>query len=69
MNNQKIYDIMTYGRSFIDLYSQEVGAKFEDIRGFYAFVGGSPLNIAVGCNRLGLNALFFNGVGRTKWVI
>ena len=39
MNNEKIYDVITYGRSSLDLYSQAVGARFEDIPGFHAFVG------------------------------
>ncbi len=65
-NPEKLYDVITYGRSSIDLYSQEVGAPFEDIHGFHAFVGGSPLNIAVGCSRLGLNASLLSGVGKDK---
>jgi 5-dehydro-2-deoxygluconokinase len=65
-NSEKIYDVVTYGRSSIDLYSQEVGAPFEDIPGFHAFVGGSPLNIAVGCSRLGLKASLLTGVGKDK---
>jgi len=63
---KKIYDVTTYGRSSIDLYSQEVGAPFEEIPGFHAFVGGSPLNIAVGCSRLGLKASLLTGVGKDK---
>jgi 5-dehydro-2-deoxygluconokinase len=63
---EKIYDVTTYGRSSIDLYSQEVGAPFEEIPGFHAFVGGSPLNIAVGCSRLGLKASLLTGVGKDK---
>lgn len=66
MSNNKIYDVTTYGRSSIDLYSQEVGSRFEDIPGFHAFVGGSPLNIAVGCSRLGLKASLLTGVGKDK---
>ena len=63
---EKIYDVTTYGRSSIDLYSQEVGKRFEDIPGFHAFVGGSPLNIAVGCSRLGLKASLLTAVGKDK---
>jgi 5-dehydro-2-deoxygluconokinase len=63
---EKLYDVITYGRSSIDLYSQQVGARFEDIPGFHAFVGGSPLNIAVGCSRLGLNSSLLSGVGNDK---
>ncbi len=65
MKNKK-YDLITYGRSSIDLYSQNIGADFVDIKGFDAFVGGSPLNIAVGCSRLGLNAALLTGVGEDK---
>lgn len=63
---EKKYDVITYGRSSIDLYSQEPGTPFEKIPGFHAFVGGSPLNIAVGCSRLGLNAALLTGVGKDK---
>ena len=60
------HDIITIGRSSIDLYSQNIGAPFNDIKGFDAFVGGSPLNIAVGCSRLGLNASLLTAVGNDK---
>lgn len=63
---KKKYDVITYGRSSIDLYSQNIGADFVDIKGFDAFVGGSPLNIAVGCSRLGLNAALLTGLGQDK---
>ncbi len=66
MSTQKKYDVITMGRSSIDLYSQNVGVEFIDIRGFDAFVGGSPLNIATGCQRLGLNASLLTGVGDDK---
>ena len=63
---EKEYDVIAYGRSSIDLYSQEAGAAFENIPGFHAFVGGSPLNIAVGCQRLGLKSALLSGVGRDR---
>ena len=62
----KKFDVITYGRSSIDLYSQEPGAAFEEIPGFHAFVGGSPLNIAVGCSRLGMTAALLSAVGKDK---
>ncbi len=65
MKNKK-YDIITFGRSSIDLYSQNIGSPFNDIKGFDAFVGGSPLNIAVACARLGLNASLLTAVGNDK---
>jgi 5-dehydro-2-deoxygluconokinase len=51
------------GRSSIDLYANEVGAAFVDIKSFAAYVGGSPTNIAVGARRLGLNAAVLTAVG------
>ena len=64
MNNK--YDIITLGRSSIDLYSSDIGAAFPDITAFDAFVGGSPLNIAVGCRRLGLRVALLSAVGEDQ---
>lgn len=51
------------GRSSIDLYSNDVGAAFVDIKSFAAYVGGSPTNISVGGRRLGLNTALLTAVG------
>ncbi|MCM4167663.1 5-dehydro-2-deoxygluconokinase [Arenibacter antarcticus] len=64
--DKKKFDVITFGRSSIDLYSQNIGAPFSEIKGFDAFVGGSPLNIAVGCARLGVNASLLTAVGNDK---
>ena len=47
------FDLITMGRSSIDLYSNDVGAPFEEITSFAAYVGGSPTNIAVGGETFG----------------
>jgi 5-dehydro-2-deoxygluconokinase len=60
---KKNYDVITYGRSSIDLYSNNIGSPFEQIKEFGAFVGGSPLNIAVGAKRLGLKSALLTAVG------
>ena len=60
------FDLLTMGRSSIDLYAQQIGAPFEDIEGFAAYVGGSPLNIAVGAQRLGLRTALLTAVGADK---
>jgi len=60
------YDLITLGRSSIDLYSNDVGAAFEDITSFAAYVGGSPTNIAVGARRLGLSVALLTAVGQDK---
>ena len=60
------FDLITMGRSSIDLYANDVGAPFEEIGSFAAYVGGSPLNIAVGVKRLGLQTALLTGVGEDK---
>jgi len=57
------YDLITMGRSSIDLYSNDSGAPFEEIKSFGAFVGGSPTNIAVGAVRLGLRTALLTALG------
>lgn len=57
------FDVITMGRSSIDLYANDVGAPFVEIKSFAAYVGGSPTNIAVGARRLGLRAAVLTAVG------
>lgn len=66
MKINKKHDLITIGRSSIDLYSQNIGAPFNQIKAFDAFVGGSPLNIAVGSARLGLDVSLLTAVGQDK---
>ena len=62
----KTYDLLAMGRSSIDLYSSDIGAPFEQISGFAAYVGGCPLNISVGAQRLGARAALLTAVGEDK---
>src|ERR687894_1794159 len=57
------YDVLAMGRSSIDLYANEIGAPFVEVKSFSAFVGGSPTNISVGARRLGLRAALLTAVG------
>jgi 5-dehydro-2-deoxygluconokinase len=57
------YDVITMGRSSIDLYSNDVGAPFVDITSFAAYVGGCPTNISVGTRRLGLHTALLTAIG------
>jgi 5-dehydro-2-deoxygluconokinase len=57
------YDTLHMGRSSIDLYSNDIGAPFPEIRSFAAYVGGSPTNISVGARRLGLRSALLTGLG------
>jgi 5-dehydro-2-deoxygluconokinase len=60
------FDLITMGRSSIDLYANDIGAPFEEIKSFAAYVGGSPTNIAVGAKRLGLEVAVLTAVGEDK---
>ncbi len=62
----KTYDLLAIGRSSIDLYSNDIGAPFEQITSFAAYVGGCPTNISVGARRLGLNAALLTALGEDQ---
>ncbi|HUJ86386.1 MAG TPA: 5-dehydro-2-deoxygluconokinase [Burkholderiales bacterium] len=59
----RAYDTFHMGRSGMDLYSNDIGARFVDIRSFAAYVGGSPTNMSVGCRRLGLKSGLLTAFG------
>ena len=62
----KIYDLLTMGRSSIDLYANNIGVPFVEITSFAAYVGGCPTNIAVGAQRLGLRTALLTAVGQDR---
>lgn len=62
----KRYDLLTMGRSSIDLYANDIGVPFTQIRSFAAYVGGCPTNIAVGAQRLGLRTALLTAVGADR---
>ena len=62
-NSRPVYDTFHMGRSCMDLYSNDLGADFVDIRSFAAYVGGSPTNMSVGCRRLGLQSALLTAFG------
>ncbi len=57
------FDLLAMGRSSIDLYSNDIGSPFSEIKSFAAYVGGCPTNIAVGAQRLGLRSALLTAVG------
>lgn len=59
----KSLDVITIGRSSVDLYGSQVGGRLEDMRSFNKYVGGSPTNMAVGAARLGLRSAVITRVG------
>ncbi|RYH02100.1 5-dehydro-2-deoxygluconokinase [Salipiger sp. IMCC34102] len=56
-------DLITIGRSSVDLYGAQVGGRLEDMGSFDKYIGGSPTNIACGTARLGLKSALITGVG------
>ncbi len=56
-------DVITIGRSCVDLYADQVGCRLEDALSFSKYIGGCPTNIATGAARLGLKVGLISGVG------
>ncbi len=61
--SDKTLDLITIGRSSVDLYGAQIGGRLEDMRSFDKYIGGSPTNIACGTARLGLKSAVITGVG------
>ncbi|MGV7213088.1 bifunctional 5-dehydro-2-deoxygluconokinase/5-dehydro-2-deoxyphosphogluconate aldolase [Bradyrhizobium sp. UFLA05-112] len=59
----KKLDVITIGRSSVDLYGAQVGGRLEDMGSFNKYIGGSPTNIACGAARLGLKSGLITRVG------
>jgi 5-dehydro-2-deoxygluconokinase len=60
---ERTLDLITIGRSSIDLYGQQIGGRLEDMGSFAKYVGGSPTNTAIGASRLGLKTGLITRVG------
>jgi 5-dehydro-2-deoxygluconokinase len=56
-------DVITIGRSSVDLYGQQIGSRLQDVASFAKSVGGCPANIAIGTARLGLKPGIITRVG------
>jgi sugar/nucleoside kinase (ribokinase family) len=65
-------DLLTVGRVNFDLYAQQAGLPFAEVRGWDSMVGGSPANAAVAAARLGVAAGLVSAVGEDlvgEWVL
>jgi len=56
-------DLICLGRAAVDLYSEQVGSRLEDVSNFAKYLGGSSANIAYGTARLGLKSAMLTRVG------
>src|SRR5665647_560179 len=48
-------EVVTIGRSGVDIYPLQTAVGLEDVETFGKFLGGSPTNVAVAAARLGLS--------------
>lgn len=60
---EKQFDVICMGRVAVDLYSQQIGARLEDVSSFAKYLGGSSGNVAYGTARQGLRSSMLARVG------
>src|SRR5215208_4468684 len=56
-------DVLTLGRSGVDIYPLQVGVGLDDVKTFGKYLGGTTANVAVAAARLGRRAAIITGVG------
>lgn len=56
-------DVLTMGRTGVDLYPLQQGVGLEDVTSFGKFLGGSPTNVAVAAARHGRSAAVITRTG------
>lgn len=56
-------ELVTMGRTIVDVYADQIGAGLEDVSSFSRYVGGCPANIAIGTARLGVRVGLITRVG------
>ncbi|MDA3921306.1 MAG: 5-dehydro-2-deoxygluconokinase [Salinisphaera sp.] len=60
-------DLICLGRAAVDLYSQQIGSRLEDVTSFAKYLGGSSANCAYGSARLGLKSAMLTRVGNEQF--
>jgi 5-dehydro-2-deoxygluconokinase len=63
MNAAAPVEVLTFGRSGVDIYPLQIGRGLEDVETFGKFLGGTTANVAVAAARLGRSAAIITGVG------
>ena len=59
----KTLDLITIGRTSVDLYGDQLGEQLKHMVSFSMYVGGSPTNTAIGAAKLGLKVGHITKVG------
>lgn len=57
------FELITMGRTCVDLYPQQSGVPLAEVRSFSKFLGGSPTNVAVAAARYGRRTAVVTKVG------
>lgn len=60
---EKNLDLICLGRAAVDMYSEQIGSRLEDVSSFAKYLGGSSGNMAFGTARLGLKSAMLTRVG------
>jgi 5-dehydro-2-deoxygluconokinase len=63
---EKPLDVICLGRLAVDFYSQQIGARLENITSASMYLGGSSGNLAFGAARLGLKSAMLTRVGNEQ---
>ncbi|WP_200829151.1 5-dehydro-2-deoxygluconokinase [Arcanobacterium ihumii] len=63
MSTHDVPDVITIGRSGVDIYPLETGIGLEEVKTFGKYLGGSPTNVAVAAARYGHKCATITGVG------
>lgn len=58
-----LVQVLTMGRSGVDVYPLQINRGLEDVETFGKFLGGSPTNVAVAAARYGHSSAVVTGVG------
>ncbi|MEW6637806.1 MAG: PfkB family carbohydrate kinase, partial [Actinomycetota bacterium] len=66
MSGERNLDLICIGRTCVDLYAEQEGAKLEDVQSFRKYVGGSATNIALNTARLGVRSAMITRVGEEQ---
>ncbi|MET9803906.1 5-dehydro-2-deoxygluconokinase [Streptomyces sp. NPDC006368] len=59
-----IFDLITMGRTGVDIYPLQTGVPLARVESFGKFLGGSPTNVAVAAARLGRTTALITRTGR-----
>jgi 5-dehydro-2-deoxygluconokinase len=57
------FEVITFGRSGVDIYPHQIGVGLEDVQTFGKYLGGTTANVAVAAARLGRRSAIITGVG------